>query len=167
MLERLQKILFGGYLLVLIWILLFKMSLSLQDLQEISGPRVINWIPLAGSATVNGAIDLGELGNNFLIFLPLGGLLGLSSETTFGKKVGLIISISIGIEACQYFFALGRTDMTDVLTNSFGGLTGLCCYNGLRHFFPKESLDRVLTYVGGVLFILALLMVGTLIMANF
>jgi glycopeptide antibiotics resistance protein len=36
--------------------------------------------------------------------------------------------LSISYELIQLIFALGATDITDVITNTFGGFLGMCLY---------------------------------------
>lgn len=164
--EKLQKLLFYCYLISLVWILLFKMSISGDDLRAIMGTRYLNLIPFGEPAKVNGTFNWTEVINNCLIFLPFGGLLSIISNRTFGKKILLIVLFSIIIECLQYLLQLGRTDITDVLTNSLGGVIGLLAYSGLNNIFEKKKLDIVLTYIGGILFICTLLFIAILIVSN-
>ena len=67
--KNLTKVLFCIYFFILVWILLFKMSFSLDELY---GHRNINLIPYYGSAYVNGRVYMTEIINNILVFVPVG-----------------------------------------------------------------------------------------------
>lgn len=66
--------LFIYYLLLLTWIIVFKMQLSLAQLDRY---RIVNWIPLAVSAYPDGRLNVSEIFNNVLVFVPLGIYLSL------------------------------------------------------------------------------------------
>ena len=76
----LTLVLFSIYLLVMVWIILFKGQFSLADLPEI---RNLNLIPFGEMQIVNGKPNFGEVWQNCLIFLPFGLYLGMLS---FGKS---------------------------------------------------------------------------------
>ena len=67
--RNLTRILFAVYFLILVWILLFKMSFSIDELYK---NRSINLIPFMGSVIVNGRIYINEIIDNILVFIPLG-----------------------------------------------------------------------------------------------
>ena len=67
--RNLTKILFIIYIVILVWILLFKMSFSIDELYK---NRNINIIPFMGSVIVNGKIDTSEIINNIIVFIPVG-----------------------------------------------------------------------------------------------
>lgn len=84
-----KTVLFIGYIVSLIWILLFKFSLSFDDLivQFNNQPRSINLIPFKEPVIVNQRTDLSEIINNVIIFMPFGGLLGINNKKdSFFKK---------------------------------------------------------------------------------
>ena len=57
------------YLLILSWIILFKLQFSFSTLDHI---RQINLIPFGGSVIANGRIDFDEIINNVIVFIPVG-----------------------------------------------------------------------------------------------
>lgn len=130
-LRNLTKILFAVYFFILIWILLFKMSFSLE---EIYGDRSINLIPLSGSVIANGKIYFKEIINNIIVFVPLGiYTCMLNQNCSFIKKVSVSFFVSLLIEVCQYILAIGATDITDILGNTLGGIIGI----GIFYIFSK------------------------------
>ena len=60
---------FGIYLFILVWTVLFKGQLSLD---QIGRYHNINLIPFEGSIRINGKIDYLEIFANVFVFIPLG-----------------------------------------------------------------------------------------------
>ncbi|OJG40595.1 hypothetical protein RV02_GL001972 [Enterococcus gilvus] len=163
------KVLFVGYLIVLIWILLFKFSLSFSEVvaQFNNQSRSINLIPFKGSVVLNQGIDFSEMINNLLIFIPFGGLLGIiDKNSSFAKKIMYIFLFSLSIEALQFVFGLGATDITDIITNTLGGTVGLLIYSFLKLLFKENKLDRILTVVGMIIFTCCLVFLIFLVIVN-
>ncbi|WP_455539103.1 VanZ family protein [Terrisporobacter sp.] len=128
---NLTKILFGVYFLILVWILLFKMSFSFEELYR---SRSINIIPFAGTATVNGKIQMSEIIKNVIVFIPVGiYACMLKQEWSIIKKISVSFFISLGIEALQFVLAIGATDITDIIGNTLGGVIGI----GIFYLFTK------------------------------
>lgn len=113
------------YLIVLTWIILFKMELNLELLRHMN-LRGINLIPFGGSAVVNGKADVSEILLNVAVFIPFGIYLSmLCREIGFLMKVLPIFAVSLMYEVLQYCFAIGASDITDLLGNTFGGIIGI------------------------------------------
>lgn len=166
--QRSARFLLLIYLLVLIWILLFKVTISLSDLiHSLNRSRSINLIPFQASTIINGKIGLMEIAYNFLIFVPFGGLLGIvNKEKSFLAKVLWIAGFSLGIEILQFILGVGASDVTDLLTNTTGGVAGLLIYQLLRQLFSETKLDRFLVLLGGVLFTVCIGFVVFLLIYN-
>lgn len=167
--KKLSKLLLGIYSLLLIWILLFKLSLSFTDLAaSLEHPmRSINLIPFQGSMIVNGKIALNEIIMNGIVFVPLGVLLGISAKgLSFMKKLAFLFLFSLFIEGMQFFLGIGATDVTDILMNFVGGFLGICIYQGLRRIVPEAKLDKRLIAIGTVMGVLCLGMVLFIIFIN-
>lgn len=123
----LATILFLIYLALLVWIILFKLQFSISDLDKV---RSINLIPFHYDKEVGAAFHLTEVLENFLIFVPMGIYLQmLLPRTKLYVKFMLIAGTSFLLETMQYILAVGRSDITDVLTNTAGGLLGLAVYS--------------------------------------
>lgn len=157
------------YLIVLVWILLFKFSISTDDFREMMqlNMRRINVIPFGDSVKVNGMIDRSELWNNFLIFVPFGGLLGIvAKKSNIWQKIGYLFIFSFMIELMQYLLQIGASDITDILTNVSGGVLGMGVYALLRRQFPNGKLDERLVMVGSVLLLLSVGLLLAVILIN-
>lgn len=157
--KSLPKTLLALYLLILLWLVLFKFSpnnlFSVLDYQT----RSLNLIPFANSSLGN----LRDIINNFVIFIPFGLLLSLNlKRTSFWRKLAFVFIFSMTAEMIQFVFAIGATDITDVITNTFGGFLGLILYDLSNKFVDNEKLDRFIAVVGTILLILFILLLGTL-----
>ncbi|MFX3636377.1 MAG: VanZ family protein [Candidatus Pristimantibacillus sp.] len=143
------------YLLVLTWIILFKMTFTFQQLPDF---RNINLIPFAGSAIVNDLIDFEEIIDNILIFVPFGIYMSiLKPNSTFLKRIAPIASVSLLFEVFQFIFAIGATDITDFIGNTFGGIIGIGIHFILYKILKTETKTNktlnILASIGTACFI--------------
>lgn len=130
-------VLFFIYLAVLVWIILFKSAFSLSDMPHL---RSINLIPYGQSRFVNGRLDISELWQNVLAFIPLGIYLGiLNSKGRIWKKIVIIAVISLIMEVLQYVFSIGASDITDLINNTIGGIIGLLIYAFAYFIFGRRT----------------------------
>lgn len=114
--RKLTFVLFIIYVLALIWLILFKLQFSFDHIERV---RVINMIPLHDSV-------LSEVLDNIEIFVPLGiYICMLKSKWSFTRKLLPIISFTLVFETTQFVFAIGRSDITDILANTLGGTIGI------------------------------------------
>lgn len=154
-------VLFLLYLVLLVWIILFKLQFSIADLDRM---REINLIPFYYKEEVS--FHATEVLENVLIFVPFGIYLCLIfKKLRFSGKLFLIAGMSVLLELCQYVLAVGRSDVTDLITNVSGGLIGVFLYNTIvRLFHNQKRVDQIIiisaTIVtvivgGGLLFLLA------------
>ncbi len=133
--------LFAVYLLVLTGIILFKLPFY-SDKTDMT--RAINLIPLMGSFDENGVLVLREIAYNILLFIPFGVYICMiKSEWLFKKKVFSIIGLTLVFEVIQFIFALGRSDITDVLDNTLGGIIGIGIYALLFRIFKNRTVKFV------------------------
>jgi glycopeptide antibiotics resistance protein len=153
--KLLSKITLGIYVLFLLWLVLFKFSSNPISVLSNYQTRSLNLIPFAGTTQAN----FYQIIYNFIFFIPLGLLLSVNlKRTDFWRKLVYICAFSIAIEITQYIFAIGRTDITDVITNTLGGLIGLSLYETVTKRIESEKLDQFVTVIGTVLLIIFLLL---------
>lgn len=140
------------YLVLLTWIILFKMSLRIPPLGHY---RMINMIPFADPAIINGKVNQTEQIYNFLIFVPVGIYLSLLFGSRFLKNSLIIAGISLFYEVMQYILGIGATDVTDLLLNTAGGIAGLFIFWLLKKLLKKktEPILLILATVCTILFI--------------
>lgn len=125
--NKLTVVLFTTYMLLLIGVIIFKLPFYSPKLAD--GIQVINLIPFQGSYDESGALLLREIIYNIIIYMPLGiYICMLKGEWPFIKKALPIIGLSLVFEAIQFIFAMGRSDITDVLGNTLGGIIGIAAY---------------------------------------
>ncbi|MGC9934297.1 VanZ family protein [Priestia aryabhattai] len=150
--------LFAIYLFALTWIIVFKMQFSLQELPDF---RKINLIPFAGSAKVNNQIYFNEIIYNVLAFIPFGIYISmLKPNWSFLKKIAVIAGVSLLFEVLQFIFAIGASDITDLIGNTLGGIIGVGVYIVFCKLFSTKAnkILNILTSLG-VIFLVALVLV--------
>lgn len=155
-------VLFLIYLILLVWIILFKLQFSIHDLDMV---RSVNFIPFYYDKEIGTEFHLKEVFENLLIFVPMGIYLQmLLPKGRFHGKLAVITGTSLLLETAQYVLAIGRSDITDLLTNTTGGLLGLALYciiaRLLRNRERADKLFLVLAVIASVIVIglLALLL---------
>lgn len=133
--------LFIVYLLVLIWIILFKMQFSYNTLPHFRG---LNLIPFAGSVIKNNQLDYNEIILNMIVFIPFGLYLSMIKlNWSFWKKIIPIAGVSLLFELLQFLFAIGGTDITDLISNTLGGTAGIGFYIVFSKIM-KEKTNKIL-----------------------
>lgn len=129
---------FWAYLFVLLRITVFRAGWSENDL--FSGTVI--WVPFQ---TIFSYLTNGEIPyfvylfiGNILWFVPFGMYLRLRGMSV-RKTVLLIAALSVLIEALQFVFGTGTSELEDVLLNTTGGAIGCACaalYRKLKN--PSE-----------------------------
>lgn len=153
-------VLFVIYILALASIILFKLPFYSEKAGRI---QEINLIPFMGSFDDNGVILFGEIINNILVFIPLGiYICMLKSNWSFVKKALPIIGLTLAFEVIQFIFAIGRTDITDILGNTLGGIIGIGIYTLLFKIFKNRTI-KVINILATALTVCALLLFAFLL----
>ena len=161
--RNLTRILFAVYTLILAWILLFKMSFSIDELYK---NRSINIIPFMGSVIVNGKIDTSEIINNIIVFIPVGiYVCMLKKDWSILKKISVGFFISLGIEVLQFVLAIGATDITDLIGNTFGGIIGIGVFYLFSKVF-KNKTNKIINILASIATILLIALISILVLAN-
>lgn len=156
-----SKILLGIYLLLLVWIILFKLSYRFSDLIT---PRSINLIPFYYQHETS--FYLSEVIDNILIFIPLGILLKMLN-TSNTKTILLGLSFSFFLETLQFILSIGASDITDIITNTTGTLFGLTFYLILNKIFKdKIKINKILNGIGTIVAVLFISLIILLIISN-
>lgn len=149
------------YLIALTWIIIFKLQFSLENLPHI---RNINLIPFAESVIVNGKMDLSEIIQNALAFIPFGLFIHvLWEQKSLLKQFIPIISTSLLFEVIQFTFAIGASDISDIISNSLGGIMGIIIAVAISEVTRKNwiKLINIISLIGAstlTLFIAVLLL---------
>ncbi|MGX9757753.1 VanZ family protein [Clostridioides difficile] len=162
---NITKGLFVVYIILLTWIILFKMQFDISSLETMN-LRNINLVPFAGSLIVNNRVDISEIILNVAVFVPFGiYLCMLKEECSFIKKVAPIFIISLAFETLQYIFAIGASDITDLIGNTLGGIIGIVVFTLLSKIF-KNKTKKVINVLALIVTVIVVLFLGLLIIAN-
>ncbi|MCL5459502.1 VanZ family protein [Loigolactobacillus coryniformis] len=158
--KQLTQVLFVIYLLALVWIIIFKLNLSLIP---IGSQRSINLIPFAATALINGHIDWAEPLLNVLVFVPLG-LYVANLFKPLSVKIRLIVAVSVLCEVTQYVFGIGATDITDVITNTVGGMIGILSYQSVK--MGVQNSDKIQKVVNQIAVVATVICMGLLVVVK-
>ena len=117
--------------------------------------RSINLIPFASIldyALGASRLAFGNVVGNILAFLPLGACLPLlRSSPRIAPNLLVVIGVSVAVEIVQGVFALGASDIDDVILNSTGGLVGIFCFRMLRVVARDRARTRTIMAVLAVI----------------
>ena len=131
---------FSIYMFFLIWIIVFKLCTNFDDLTPM---RNINLVPFNYQKSLHGWA-FKELAYNILLFVPFGVYVELFLE----KKSIILKSISgfflsLLFEVVQYIFAIGSSDITDLIANTLGTVIGIVICLILQKIFKKNTATVV------------------------
>ena len=153
------------YLVVMTWIILFKMELDIRLLRQMN-LRNINLIPFAGSLSVNGKADMSEVILNIAVFIPFGTYLSmLDRKMSFIMKVLPVFVVSLMYEVLQYCFAIGASDITDLLGNTLGGIIGIGLFTVCSKILGEKTV-RILNILAAVGTVAVVVLLVLLIVVN-
>lgn len=156
--------LFSVYLLMLTWIILFKLAVSINEIIMLAGNRSINLIPFHYNNET--AFHFKEVILNVLIFVPFGLFLKMMDVNTI-RVIAWGAGLSLAFEICQYVFALGATDVTDFLTNTTGTILGTTLWMCLTRLIRDRKRLLKILHIAAISITLAFLCLLTLlVMAN-
>ncbi|MGP1568325.1 MAG: VanZ family protein [Peptoanaerobacter stomatis] len=161
--KKITLILMIFYLIALIWVIIFKLEFSIKELPQI---RNINLIPFNQPAIVNGKADISEIVLNVLAFIPYGLFIHiLMDEKSILKKLLIIFATSFIFQLIQYIFAIGASDITDIISNTSGGIIGVV----VSMFMEKLLRENWIKYINIVSTICAIILTAMcviLLLAN-
>ena len=131
--NKLTITIFIIYCLILTFFVMFKGGFSLL----VDGERCINLIPFHYDDDV-ASIHIREVVLNVLVFVPMGVYLRM-----LGAKVGKCllygVSVSLGFEICQFVLTMGKADITDIISNTFGVAGGILIYATLKRLLSLKT----------------------------
>lgn len=130
----------AAYLLILLWLVLFKFSSDIFSVVAHHHATTLNLIPFVDNSPR-------EMFDNFVFFIPLGLLLGVNYKAvSLRRKLAFVFIVSLAVEITQFVLAIGIADITDVIMNTFGGLVGLALYDAIRRrkYIKSDRLDLVI-----------------------
>lgn len=152
--HRLTTALFAVYLIAIGWILLFKMGVRFSYMEK----RSLNFIPFNKASFFTGENIL-----NVVVFVPLGIYAGVLFESwSFSKKLLFFFLLSLLVEGLQYILRVGAFDVTDLFTNTLGGVIGWGIFRAIERAFNNseraEKFINLLAATGTILVVLLLVL---------
>lgn len=149
-------VLFVVYLVLLGWIVLWKLEVPYVGGGALRLIKLVPFVPSAGA----GASAPFEAVVNSVLFVPFGVYLGLVAQSwRWWKAAAVIAAASLALEVAQYVLALGSSDVTDLILNTAGGLAGFGLLALARRRLRARTA-RVMTRVCSIGTVLALLAIG-------
>lgn len=144
------------YFLVLVWVILLKLGVQFSYMEK----RIFNLVPFA-----NGYYSKMETLLNVLIFIPLGVYAGLLfRKQSFGRQFLFFFMVSLSLEGLQFLFKIGAFDITDLMTNSFGGMIGYLLFLGIQKLIQNphktQKLINLLASLGTILIVTLLILLN-------
>lgn len=112
----------------LIWAILWKCGVPFVG---DSTQRSINIMPFNGNT-------MWEMQFNVFLFIPYGFLLSALVTKRVLWQILIVASTSAFMEIMQYALAVGRSDITDMLLNTVGGIIGTVAYYLITMLFSKH-----------------------------
>ena len=151
------SVLFLIYLALLVWIILFKLQFNINDLDTV---RKINIIPFYYDKEIGVDFHIKKF-LKFIDFVPMGIYLQmLLFKSKSYLKLLIIAGISLLLEITQYILAIGSSDITDLITNTAGGLLGIALYSIVARLLKsREKADKLFLVIAVIVstFIIGLL----------
>ena len=116
--------------------------------------RSFNLIPFAsishylfsGSSGVR-RFAFGNIAGNVLLFIPLGAYVSALTKSTVARTMLIVASASVAVEIVQGVFALGASDIDDVILNCLGGFIGIELFLLLRVMLRDRGRVRTVVVV--------------------
>ena len=156
-------IVFGVYLLLLTWLVLFKFAFAIEEIPHL---RQLNLIPFLYETSVKPIMHIKEVVYNILVFVPAGVYFtAFLGERKWWKGIGASFLISLSFEIIQWIFSIGVSDITDLLGNTLGGVLGTLLFVLFGKILSKKRM-RVINVVGAAVEIVGIALLSALFVAN-
>ncbi len=149
-------VLFALYLVLLAWIVLWKLEIPWIGDAALR-PRPVKLVPFVPSADADASAPL-EVVVNAALFIPFGLYLGLLAPSWKWWRVAAVVAgASLVLELTQHALSIGSFDSTDVIVNTAGGLAGfgLLAVARRRHQGRTAMVMTRVCVIGTVVCVLA------------
>ncbi len=159
--KRISYVVFCVYFILLVWLIIFKFSTSFSDLPNI---RSINLIPYYYA--LDSITHLKQVIYNIIVFVPLGVYVQIfKNNWKIISKFGVVFGVSFIFEALQYIFAIGVSDITDIIGNTAGGILGIFLFILIKKIAPKKYIS-IINLLGILIEITAIGVLGFLLIVQ-
>ena len=135
--KRLALTAFLIYFILLVWLVIFKLNFNITDAYRY---RDLILIPFYRPGVINMRTVLEEIVWNVIAFVPMGLLLsalGWPKRAWARVLTGFVMSLVF--ETAQYVFAIGTTDVTDLINNTLGTLIGVLLFALLKKLLKEKA----------------------------
>lgn len=152
---------FGVYMLLLIWLVLFKFATSIEEIPCLRG---INLIPFHYDR--ENAIHIREIFYNVIVFVPAGFYLAaifVKKHIFLGTVAAAVLSLLF--EITQWVFSIGASDITDIITNTFGGFCGMMLFWIMGKIMFRHRMT-IINVLGIIIEVLGIALLTLLLIAN-
>ena len=157
----------GFYILFVLWNIPFKYvsPLELASTDRFFS-RTLNLIPF--NDVINGNFNKFDIFGNIILFIPLGIYLPIIIKNLKASKfIFIVVLISFIFESSQYIFGIGASDITDIITNTIGGILGICIYKIIKLILKKDSnIKNFITICSTMVMLPVSVMIVGLFIAN-
>ena len=153
-------IFFGGYIILLIWILLLKLTISIKFPNYIVS-RGINLIPF-NNFNKEWALTEGLMA---LLYIPVGLFTSVIIKKSFILRLFVSSSLCIIIEILQWIFSIGITDITDYFLSIIGSFFGIILFLIIEKNAKKYIMD-IINGLGLTLLSLGIIFLSLLLLLN-
>ncbi|GAA0065431.1 MAG: VanZ family protein [Clostridium perfringens] len=126
------------YISFLLWNILFKYVSPIELFSsQREFYRSLNLIPF--NDIIEGNYNQLDVIGNFILFIPLGIYASMFlKKLKWYENTVIIALISLTFEVSQYIFAIGASDITDIITNTVGGSIGIGIYLIIKKIFRED-----------------------------
>lgn len=143
--KKLMNISFALYLVLLIWVIIFKWTKYSVVISSIN-----KWSPLSIAQRWQFGVSTGVFHNwqpldflmNAVVFLPL----GIFYAQMFKPKESVLffaLGLSATFEISQFFTCIGMFNIYDILANALGAIVGFAIYLCLSKLYTSKTLDII------------------------
>lgn len=158
--KRISYLVFAVYLLLLAWLVLFKLSTSF-DVPHLRG---LNLIPFYYSEETS--FHWKEVLYNILIFVPAGVYFSaFLADWSFVIRLLPAFLLSLCFEIMQWVFAIGASDITDLIGNTLGGILGIAVFFLFGKISPKHRMT-IVNVIGIIVEVSGIALFVVLLIAN-
>lgn len=159
--KRISYIVFGVYLLLLCWLVLFKFAIRAEDIPRL---RNLNFIPFYYDS--ENSVHLREVVLNVLAFIPA----GFYFSAIFSKMNILLAPVATALisflfESSQWVFSIGASDITDLIMNTIGGLCGMLLFVIMGRIAGQHRM-KIINALGIIIEFSGLFLITALTLAN-
>ncbi|SIN79297.1 VanZ family protein [Agromyces cerinus] len=139
--------LFALYLALLVWVVMWKLEVPYIGIGGLGQVKLVPFV----SDDCNGASAPSEVIANIVLFIPFGLYLGLLAPTwPWWKAACAIAGASLALEVAQYALSVGSSDVTDLITNTAGGLIGLILLAVVRRRLGERTGTAMTRFCSGL-----------------